>query len=304
MAERAYPEDVAYINKTKYYHTFIERYKFGEKYTKGKIVLDVPCGSGWGTSLIDNAKEVYGVDISLDAIQYACSHFKGIFSQGSMCRLGFEENKFDVALSFEGMEHITKEEGVIFINEIKRVVKRDGLIVGSVPILNMNGQNTGNPYHKFEYPADYLKILLEENFKIIEYIKKKGGDGPIVYFSLKNQLKHRVTMLVSAYNSEKEIKEVIDSTLNQNFKDFKLIIINDDSAGRTAEVLESYTDPRIKIVNYEFKQRTEFDKKLLKELRKKKIKKNIKNHIRSILPDSSVNILRRMRTMINQLQKR
>lgn len=292
MAERAYPEELAYVNKTKYYHVFIERYKFGKKYTKGKIVLDVPCGSGWGTSLIDNANEVYGVDISLGAIQYARSHFKGIFSQGSMCKLLFEDNKFDVALCFEGIEHITKEEGVIFINEIKRVVKRDGLIVGSAPILNKNGEDTGNPYHKFEYPEDYLKILLEENFEVIEYVNKRGGDGPIVYFALKNQLKHRVTILASAYNSEKDIKEVIDNALNQTFKDFKLVIINDDSAGRTAEILLSYTDPRIKIVNYEFKQRTDYNLKLTKELEKVNFIRNIKKYIRNILPDFAVKLIK------------
>jgi len=292
MAERAYPEELAYVNKTKYYYVFIERYKFGVKYTKDKIVLDVPCGSGWGTSLIDNANEVYGVDISLDAIQYARSHFKGIFSQGSMCKLLFEDNKFDVALCFEGIEHITKEEGVIFINEIKRVVKRDGLIVGSVPILNKNGEDTGNPYHKFEYPEDYLRILLEENFKITEYINKKGGDGPIVYFALKNQLKHRVTILTSAYNSEKDIKGVVDTTLNQTFKDFKLIIINDDSAERTMETLQSYIDPRIKIINYEFKQGTDYNLKLKKELEKVNFIRNTKKYIRSILPNFAVRLIK------------
>ncbi len=295
MAERAYPEELAYVNKTKYYYVFIERYKFGKKYTKGKIILDVPCGSGWGTSLIDNANEVYGVDISLDAIQYARSHFKGIFSQGSMCKLLFEDNKFDVALCFEGMEHITKEEGVIFINEIKRVVKRDGLIVGSVPILNKNGEDTDNPYHKFEYPEDYLRILLEENFEIIEYISKKGGDGPIVYFALRNQLKHRVTILASAYNNKKDIKEVIDNTLNKTFKNSKFIIINDGPAGRTMEILQNYTDPRIKIINYKFKQRTDYDGKLLKELHKAKLKKKILSLAKTILPDSIIDILKRIK---------
>ncbi|MDD4690393.1 MAG: hypothetical protein PHE51_11700, partial [Eubacteriales bacterium] len=62
MAERAYPEDQAYINKSKYYYAFIERYSFGKKYTQGMTVLDIPCGCGWGTSLIDNAKEIYGID--------------------------------------------------------------------------------------------------------------------------------------------------------------------------------------------------------------------------------------------------
>ncbi len=294
MTERAYPEDPHYVNKTKYYNAFIERYEFGKKYTQDKMVLDIPCGSGWGTSLIDNAKEIYGIDISSDAIQYAQSHFSATFLKGSMTKIDFEDNKFDTALCFEGIEHITRQEGIEFINEIKRVVKKDGLIIASVPILNKYGEDTGNPYHKFEYPENYLKILLEENFKIIKYINEKGGDGPIVYFVLKNHFKHKLTMLTSAYKNEEKFKKIINNTLKQNSNDFEIIIINDNSNHRSTKILQNYTDDRIKIVNYKFKKRTN----LLRKFYKKNYTSRLLNLITSILPNFLLRVLKKIKHIL------
>ena len=49
------------------------------------------------------------------------------------------------------------------------------------------------------------------------------------------------------------------------------------------------------LVDYNFKQRTEFDKKLLKELRKNELRKKMTKLTVSILPDSVVEVLRKMR---------
>jgi len=58
-----------------------------------------------------------------------------------------------------------------------------------------------------------------------------------------------VTVLMSVYNGEKYLRESIDSILNQTFKDFEFLIINDGSTDKTAEILKSYSDPRIEIMN-------------------------------------------------------
>lgn len=59
----------------------------------------------------------------------------------------------------------------------------------------------------------------------------------------------KVTVLMSVYNGEKYLHDAIDSILDQTFKDFEFLIINDGSRDRTAEILQSYHDPRIKIIN-------------------------------------------------------
>ncbi len=61
----------------------------------------------------------------------------------------------------------------------------------------------------------------------------------------------KVTVLMSVYNGEKYLQEAIDSILGQTFKDFEFLIINDGSTDKTAEILESYNDPRIRIINNE-----------------------------------------------------
>ncbi len=58
-----------------------------------------------------------------------------------------------------------------------------------------------------------------------------------------------VTVLLSVYNGEKYLREAIDSIRNQTFEDFEFLIVNDGSTDRTAEILQSYDDPRIKIVD-------------------------------------------------------
>ena len=61
----------------------------------------------------------------------------------------------------------------------------------------------------------------------------------------------KVTVLMSVYNGEKYLREAMESILNQTFTDFEFLIINDGSTDRTAEILQSYDDPRIKIINNE-----------------------------------------------------
>ena len=61
----------------------------------------------------------------------------------------------------------------------------------------------------------------------------------------------KVTVLMSVYNGEKYLQEAIDSILRQTFKDFEFLIINDGSTDKTGEILESYNNPRIKIINNE-----------------------------------------------------
>lgn len=56
----------------------------------------------------------------------------------------------------------------------------------------------------------------------------------------------RVTVLMPAYNVGAYIKEAIESVLAQTFKDFTLLVIDDCSTDNTAEVVHSFSDPRIR----------------------------------------------------------
>ena len=50
----------------------------------------------------------------------------------------------------------------------------------------------------------------------------------------------RVSVIIPTYNCKEYICEAVDSLLNQSFKDFELIIVNDGSTDGTEEVIEYY----------------------------------------------------------------
>jgi glycosyltransferase involved in cell wall biosynthesis len=61
----------------------------------------------------------------------------------------------------------------------------------------------------------------------------------------------QVTVLMAVYNGERFLSEALESILNQTFSDFEFLIINDGSVDGTRELLLSYADPRIRVVDNE-----------------------------------------------------
>lgn len=59
----------------------------------------------------------------------------------------------------------------------------------------------------------------------------------------------KISVILSVYNVEKYLNECIDSILNQTFKDFELICINDSSTDRSLDILNDYAakDSRVKV---------------------------------------------------------
>lgn len=58
-----------------------------------------------------------------------------------------------------------------------------------------------------------------------------------------------VSVVMSVYNGEQFLRESIDSILNQTYKDFELIIIDDGSTDTTLKIIKSYKDSRIRIIS-------------------------------------------------------
>lgn len=60
----------------------------------------------------------------------------------------------------------------------------------------------------------------------------------------------KVSVIVPIYNVEKYLGRCVDSILNQNFKDFELILVNDGSTDSSGKICEQYkdVDQRIKVI--------------------------------------------------------
>lgn len=61
----------------------------------------------------------------------------------------------------------------------------------------------------------------------------------------------RVSVVMSTHNGETHLREATDSILNQTFRDFEFIIVDDGSTDGTWEILTSYDDPRISLARNE-----------------------------------------------------
>jgi glycosyltransferase involved in cell wall biosynthesis len=62
-----------------------------------------------------------------------------------------------------------------------------------------------------------------------------------------------ISVVMPVYNGEKYLNEAIESILNQTYRDFEFIIINDGSQDNTQMIIEEYAnnDPRIRIISRE-----------------------------------------------------
>jgi len=60
-----------------------------------------------------------------------------------------------------------------------------------------------------------------------------------------------ISVIIPVYNGEKTIKQTVESVLNQTFKDFELLIINDGSQDATLEIIQAINDERIQVFSYQ-----------------------------------------------------
>ena len=107
------------------------------KKMRNKRVLDIACGSGILLTALDDSNEAYGIELDHDRVQTAKKLSKAKITEGSMFKLPYKSNYFDVvviASSLPGFDFGgTRRERDTAIREAKRVLKRGGLLMLTTP---------------------------------------------------------------------------------------------------------------------------------------------------------------------------
>lgn len=175
------------------------RYDFASQIVKGKRVLDIACGTGYGSAILSTsgAAKVIGIDISAEAIKYCHKKYGErnslSFLEGSVANIPLEDNSVDVIISFETVEHVDLRTQRTFAKESKRVLKNDGVLLISTP--NPKKSNKNNKYHIRELNIRDIDSLFSNCFKYIDYYSQMNALSSFISKepNLKNakQITHR-----------------------------------------------------------------------------------------------------------------
>ncbi len=179
------------------YQRHINSYIFASKFVPNKVVLDVACGSGTGSTYLAGrgARMVVGADISQHALRDAKRWNKGKqrveFMLSDAEALPFADNCFDVVVSLETIEHLRKPER--FLAECRRVLRKKGIFVCSTPnkkIYSPLFRKPANPYHVREFAPEEFYGLLSSYFVNIEAYGQQQ-------LNLVNRMKWQLTYTVA-----------------------------------------------------------------------------------------------------------
>lgn len=157
----------------------LHRYVAARPLAKGKVVLDAACGEGYGSALLaESAARVHGVDVSAEAVAHARAAYpseKLSFQEASIARLPFEPATFDLVVSFETIEHVDGPTQERFLEEVRRVLRPDGLLLISTPDKRTYTDEAGshNEFHVKEFYRDEFRDFLASRFAHVEFFDQR-----------------------------------------------------------------------------------------------------------------------------------
>lgn len=139
-----------------------------ENTTSGIFVLDVGCGTGDIVRFLGSRADFYlGIDVSRRVLKEASKKFRGASFLLAMANaLPIREERFDLAACIEVLEHL--EADVQAVNEISRVLRKDGLALLTVPQnpKYWTDEDTFD-HHLRRYEApDFARMLQSQGLKI------------------------------------------------------------------------------------------------------------------------------------------
>jgi SAM-dependent methyltransferase len=170
----------------------ISRYAFAARHAAGASILDIGCGTGYGTSeLAQSGLSAVGIDIAPEAVAYARAHYSRPnlrFVAASATALPFADSTFDLVTGFEVIEHLSNWRGLLA--EARRVLHPEGVFLVSTPnklyYTESRGAEGPNPFHAHEFEFAEFQAALSEFFPCVSVLLQNHveafafyPDGPL-----------------------------------------------------------------------------------------------------------------------------
>jgi len=174
--ERFVPHHTDPILALEHYH----RYCFAAGLVRGKKVLDIACGEGYGSAFLSKwAETIVAVDSDAATIDHArkkYSTYNNLSFQVGRCEDPYPgQELYDVVVGFEMLEHIPENDQVRFLENARRILKRGGLFIVSSPEKKEYDATLPavNEFHKHELTLPELTALLRTYFKHVHIFAQR-----------------------------------------------------------------------------------------------------------------------------------
>ena len=170
--ERFTPECVREI-----WYEHIHRYAFAGELVRNKRVLDAACGEGYGAAhLARTARSVSAVDISEASISHAQQRYHAEnlqFQVADCCNLPYADDEFECVVSFETLEHLEDQAGLL--REFRRVLEPGGFLLISSPDKSVytDRYHNENQFHIRELYQNELEELIAAQFPVHRLLRQK-----------------------------------------------------------------------------------------------------------------------------------
>lgn len=157
---------------TQIYHLHHSRYRFAAGLAKSRRVLDVACGTGYGTAEIAaGARRVTAIDLSPATLRDAAATYNSArtdFAAMNAVDLALAAGSFDLVVAFEMIEHMADPDRCL--QELHRVLEPGGTLIISAPNRAVHSPGRQSPLHRWHYfePTvdEFRRLLTEGGFTI------------------------------------------------------------------------------------------------------------------------------------------
>jgi GT2 family glycosyltransferase/2-polyprenyl-3-methyl-5-hydroxy-6-metoxy-1,4-benzoquinol methylase len=164
-----------------FFQEHLARYQFAASLVAGRSVLDCACGTGYGSELLARAgaSRVCAVDLSAEALSYSVAHHahpavRRVRADAHV--LPFAPASFDVAVSFETLEHLPRPRELL--RGLRDVLVPGGVLLVSAP--NALVEDTANPFHVHNWSPAQLSELLREFFPVVRLVPQYTVAGSVL----------------------------------------------------------------------------------------------------------------------------
>ncbi len=163
------------------------RYAFAARLARRRRVLDVACGSGYGTAeLAAVANSAVGIDVSLEAVEQARLQYKAPnlnYLVASAEQLPFRSGAFELVVAFEVIEHL--EDWTALVREAHRLLAPGGQFVVSTPNKLYYAESRrligANPFHVHEFEFAEFEEALRSIFPSVSLFLQNHAAGIVFH---------------------------------------------------------------------------------------------------------------------------